>query len=385
MGKKERELLSQENQKKQFIEKDMKSEFEKKITRIEKFLQEQELDGLLLADRANISWLTGGRDTHIEIIEKTGSAKLLILPAEGHFVITNQIEEQRLKEEESLEENFDFRVERWTEEGKILKEYINQYSLASDIYLPETNYHKEKIARLRYQLTTEEITRSRQLGRESSKIITTICREVTPGQTEKEIAGMVANYFMAAGIKPAVVLIGADERIFQYRHPIPTDKELKNYLMVVVCPERAGLILSLTRLVHFGEPGKKLRNKLGAAQQVEVTMWENTRPGRNIGDVFKDGVKAYQKLGYEQEWKLHHQGGPAGYKTRDFLATPNCKEEVLDQQLYAWNPSITGVKTEDTTIIANNNFEVITEDPDWPLHEIEYDGKSYNRPDFLIR
>ena len=294
------------------------------------------MDGLLLADRANISWLTGGRDTYIEIIEKTGSARLLILPAEGYFVITNQIEEQRLKEEESLEEN-------------------------------------------------EEITRSRQLGRESSKIITTICREVTPGQTEKEIAGMVANYFMAAGIKPAVVLIGADERIFQYRHPIPTDKELKNYLMVVVCPERAGLILSLTRLVHFGEPGKKLRNKLGAAQQVEVTMWENTRPGRNIGDVFKDGVKAYQKLGYEQEWKLHHQGGPAGYKTRDFLATPNCKEEVLDQQLYAWNPSITGVKTEDTTIIANNNFEVITEDPDWPLHEIEYDGKSYNRPDFLIR
>ena len=44
----------------------------------------------------------------------------------------------------------------------------------------------------------------------------------------------------------------------------------------------------------------------------------------------------------------HHQGGPCGYQGRDYLGSPSAPGVVLENQPYAWNPSITGTKSEDT-------------------------------------
>jgi len=56
-----------------------------------------------------------------------------------------------------------------------------------------------------------------------------------------------------------------------------------------------------------------------------------------------------REQGFADEWKLHHQGGPAGYEPREFVATPITDNVISAGQVFAWNPSITGgVKSEDT-------------------------------------
>jgi hypothetical protein len=40
---------------------------------------------------------------------------------------------------------------------------------------------------------------------------------------------------------------------------------------------------------------------------------------------------------------------------------------VLPRQAFAWNPSITGSKIEDTALLVDGNIELITGTPRWPV------------------
>ena len=58
---------------------------------------------------------------------------------------------------------------------------------------------------------------------------------------------------------------------------------------------------------------------------------------------------------------------------------------VKENQAFAWNPTITGVKVEDTIISYKDKIEVITISDDWPMIEVSLNGKVYSQPDILIR
>ena len=112
---------------------------------------------------------------------------------------------------------------------------------------------------------------------------------------------------------------------------------------------------------------------------------QETRPGNKFSDILAKGVQTYQKVGFGEEWKLHHQGGPTGYRPREYLVTPHTTGVVLDNQAVAWNPSITGTKLEDTIITTEKGPEVLTVTPKWPTLTVEYKGTKIPRPDILIR
>jgi antitoxin VapB len=182
-----------------------------------------------------------------------------------------------------------------------------------------------------------------------------------------------------------VTLIAADERISKYRHPVPTDKKIDRYVMLVTGARRWGLVTSMSRLVHFGKLPDELKEKHKACVYVDTAFIHATRPGNSVSAIFNKGVEAYAEAGYPQEWTFHHQGGPTGYKGRDYRGTPNVQGVVQPNQAYAWNPSISGTKSEDTIIAMPEKTEVISEIPGWPMVEVTVDGTSYRRPDILVR
>jgi antitoxin VapB len=208
-------------------------------------------------------------------------------------------------------------------------------------------------------------------------------RQARPGMTEYQIAGVLAGETLARGALPIVDLIATDERIFRYRHPLPTEKKMERYAMLVLCGRQYGLVCSITRLVHFGPLPEKLRRKELACGRVDATMFSRTRPGATIGDIFQAAVDAYAAEGFPGEWQLHHQGGPAGYNPREFVATPGETEVVVEGQAYAWNPSITGVKSEDTILVGTGGNEILTTIAGWPTLTVEVDGQAWARPAVL--
>ena len=164
-------------------------------------------------------------------------------------------------------------------------------------------------------------------------------RAVRPGQTEQEIAARLGHETQARSAQPIVNLIATDERIFKFRHPLPTDKKMERYAMLVLCGRKWGLVCSITRLVHFGKLPDEVRRKMEATAQVDATFIAVTRPGQTLGQVFARATAAYAETGFADEWQLHHQGGPAGYEPREWVATPGATDVLHPSKSHESCPS----------------------------------------------
>jgi len=358
------------------------NELKVKRDRVYRLLENKKLDGLILVKNSNIAWLTDGMENKIVYTSEEGAVRLIVLK-DKILVLTNNIEVERIIVEEKLgEKDFQSVTNQWFEKD-LLDDLTGDYHLGADCYLPGVNNLQEEIKQLRFSLLPGEIKRYRILGKETSKIVSKICKNIRPEETENEIRGRLAQNLWSKNINPHLILVGSDERIFAYRHPIPKDKKIRKYVMVVVCAERDGLIVNMTRFVHFGLLPQELKEKLFAVARLDASFILNTKVGVKIADIFQNAIDTYEEVGHPDEWKFHHQGGATGYETRDYIATPDSLQIVQPNQAFAWNPSIKGVKSEDTILVTREDYEIITNDPDWPKIEINYKDEKIARPAIL--
>ncbi|MEO0277877.1 MAG: M24 family metallopeptidase [candidate division WOR-3 bacterium] len=153
--------------------------------------------------------------------------------------------------------------------------------------------------------------------------------------------------------------------------------------MLSVNARKWGLIVSLTRFVHFGKVPKELRQKYRDNVLIDCTFMAHTRPGVSAAEVLRKGIETYEQLGYSQEWKLHHQGGAVGYTGRDYRTNFDTKEIVQENQAFTWNPSLTGTKSEDTILATDKGPILITKPVIYPTISVEAGGLRFVRPDIL--
>lgn len=353
------------------------------------------LGGVLICSQHNFSWLTAGGRNGVDLSREAGAGALLVRNDGKRFVLANCIEMPRLLGEELAGEEFgEFEpIEFPWEEEKACANYLATRAVAlldkgaalgSDVAAgPDARPVEAALARCRSQLTSSEIERFRSLGREAAQAVGTLARNLAPGETEREIARRVSDALAARGIRAIVTLVAADERIEKYRHPVPTDRRWTTRLMIVVCAQRGGMIASLTRTVCRGPNPDELRRRTLAAARVNAQLLSATRPQASGADLYRLAALTYAEEGYPNEERLHHQGGATGYRTRDWVAHPACLERVQPDQAFAWNPSITGAKVEETCIALDDGVEVLTTSPDWPQIPVRVDGREYLSADVL--
>jgi Xaa-Pro aminopeptidase len=360
------------------------TEWDEKQARLQTLLAQHQLDALLLQRVSSFAWATCGAASYVNLAASDGAASLLVTPS-GRYVVTNNIEAARLEQEEKLgEQGWQFRTAPWHETSTVIAELTRGLKLGADGAYPGALNLANEMARLRAHLTPEEGERFRVLGRICADAMEQTIRALRPGQTEYEIAARLGQETQARGAQPIVNLIATDERIFKFRHPLPTGKRLERYAMLVLCGRQAGLVCSLTRLAHFGKLPDDLRRKADACARVDAAFIAATRPGETLGRIFQRATAAYADAGFADEWRLHHQGGPAGYEPREYLATPASSDVVAGGQAYAWNPSITGTKSEDTILVGADANEVITATAGLPTLSVTLaDGMPIARPAIL--
>lgn len=355
------------------------TEIDEKTARLVRWMEERRLGGALLSTRANFAWITGGRESGIDLSRESGVATVLVAADGRRFLLTNNIEMRRFLEEDLAGQGYTPVEVPWTREqddAALARETLGDVPLASDV----AEAGKE-IARLRHRLTPEEVERFRGLGRDAGAALGEVCRGLRPGMTESEIGRRASEAMTGLGADPVVLLVAAGERLARYRHPPPTDHRWeKDGVMVVVCARREGLIVALTRIVWAGAVPEDVRRRTRAAAEVNARLLAATRPGTSGRELFAVAARAYEELGYSGEERLHHQGGPCGYLSRDWIAHPACEEVVQAPQAFAWNPSVTGTKVEETWI----GPEAITATPGWPGLEIEAGGRICSLPDIAV-
>ncbi len=359
------------------------SEFDEKIARVRCLMAGKGWQWVAFSGVDSLAWITGGARCFVDPGGPAGIATLL-LGADTAILVTDKVEERRLRDEELAGLPLEYSVQDWTDwysrRADVLKKLIGAQRGVSDVPLSGWESGESELQQLRFSLTGPEQIRFRKLAREAAVALEKVAREITQGTTESQIAANIEAELAAANIRSPVTLVAADERVFNYRHPLATAKKVDRYAMVVSSATRHGLYASLTRLVHFGPPTRELTDKARACAEIDAAMISATRIDAPVAHIFRSTVRAYADQGYADEWKLHHQGGAAGYRSREYFADFACPFTVQNAQAFAWNPSITGVKSEDTVLVNELGADVITATGNWPQIST---GRGLDRPAIL--
>ncbi len=345
-------------------------------------MKHQNLDGFVFSRRTSFSWLTAGAESGVDEFSEIGVADVVITADKACLVSPNN-EIDLLMTEAVAGQSYEPVVYTWYDDRfKVLRQLLGKKKTGSDRPMPGCRELYNEVKELRFSLTGEEQDRLKELGSITASITGRVCREIRPGDSEFQIAGRLKGLLGQEGIYVPVALIAADERLDKYRHPIPTSKQVKNKVMVVICARRHGLTVALTRIVYFGSVPPESRKRLDLVNEINAGLIAATVPGEPVSKIYREAVGRYSEAGYEGEWEKHHQGGPIGYENRDYLATDSCPALVFNNQAFAWNPMIVNVKSEETIIASSSGFTIITGDPEWPYKNYWIGDNKIALPDF---
>lgn len=368
------------------------AEIEEKTERLTRLSAAEGLGGVVLVAQPNFAWLMAGGNNGIDTSREQGACALLVGADGKRFVLASRIEMARLLEEELAGADFEPVEFGWEEEKSsttfladlATKVIGSGVALGSDLALGgNVKVIDGAVSSCRYRLTPPELERFRQLGSDAGEVLGAVARSLAPGETENEVARRVTDALAARGMRSVVTLVAADERIAKFRHPVPTEKTWERVVMLVTCARRQGLVASLSRIVCAGEVPEELKRRMVGSARVNAKLLAATRPGATGSELYGVAADAYSEEGFPGEERLHHQGGAAGYRTRDWVAHPASAETVQNNQAFAWNPTVTGSKAEETCIASVEGVEVITKSPDWPQIPVRVDGREYLSPDVL--
>ncbi len=356
-----------------------------KHERIIQLLEKHDLDGLVIQQISNFAWATDGAASYINSAATNGVGTLLITKNARHLIADN-IETPRFEKEEHLKsQGWICHTHQWDQPTDTLSKLTIGLNIGSDVPYPGAVDLSGELSIFRSYLDENEQERFRSLSSICAEAMDETIRAIKPGLTEFQIAALLSGAAQKRGVLPIVNLIATDERIYNFRHPLPTAKKMDKYAMLVLCGRQYGLVCSLTRLVHFGPLPDELKKKADSVAYIDAAMIAYTRPGKTVADIFQDTKNAYAKVGFPDEWQLHHQGGPAGYDPREFIATDAWDVPVGVGQTYAWNPSITGCKSEDTILVGEAENEILSVVNGWPTISVVVDGHAIERPAILVR
>jgi antitoxin VapB len=369
--------------------------FRVRIALLQAFLQEHQYDGVLLSRADNFAMATGGKRNYVSIASDLGASSLFVRRDGRAYFVGNNIERTRVVAEELGPLGCEVRDFLWFEGSAaavVWREFTG--ALVSDDGSIGENVNGP-LAYLRALLTLDELEKYRRLGQAAAEAMMAVIHATRAGQAEADIAAtLVAEGAKRRCLVP-VALIAADERIAEFRHPLPTvapllsgdieEKRVRGYVMIVGGFLREGLVASITRFKRVGDLPERVPSAYARICGVDALMQEATTPGKTLGDVFAACQRAYPAMGFSAvEWHNHHQGGTTGYAGRTCKAAPGERFPILDTKwaarvksiagldvafghAFAWNPSAPGVKSEDTFILLpGGTQEIVTRTPGLP-------------------
>ncbi|HEX2728373.1 MAG TPA: M24 family metallopeptidase [Rubrobacteraceae bacterium] len=327
---------------------------------LRKLMERLRLEALLIRRPANFAWYTDGADNRVDHSDPLGVAGILLTP-NAEYAFTDNIEAPRMREEQTARIEV---VEYPWHEGpwNLLRELTGGGLIGTDFSTPESLDVSADIAPLRYVLDADAIDRYRRLGADAACAVSEVADSLNPSDDELEVAATLAAACRRRGMFTPVLLAASGERMQRFRHSIPNGGPLGSRAMLVVCAERGGLFANLTRIVEFYEPEPDTARSQRACEEILRRMREEaTRPGRTLCEAFEDGRRFYAEAGFPDGWRDHHQGGLTGYASREIVATPDTSLGIKAGQVFAWNPSLSGAKAEETFVLTDAGPAVLTD------------------------
>ena len=354
-------------------------DFEYKIKALREILDRMGYDGVEIKSQANFSFITRGRG--FIGLASTIACCSLFITRERVCLVGENIDAKRVYQEQLLSNpKVELMAFPWDEPSKrgVMVDEIT----AGKRMAQESDIEPE-LFKIRTLLSEHDKEDFRRLCLETAQLVENICKNLTPGIREYELAGVISKELWCNNIEPITLLVAFDERAMQYRHPVMTGNLLKNYALVGICGRRNGLIVSLTRNVLL-TPDMEMMEKHSKCIRVNGAIWNSLKVENKVSDTFKSAMEQYGLEGYPLEYKEHHQGGLTGFIPRELRATLECSHVIRAGEAYAYNPTIQGAKVEDTILVTEEGLEILTYTGSYAYEMCEVDGKQVALPTVYI-
>ncbi len=352
-------------------------EFFHKIQSLRTLLKDQDKRGLVISDYGNLCWLGIGRPNVLSLSEAV--VVRLLITFEEVFLVTNNIETSRIVAEEidrDIRDCFHVLSFNWYEHDPLLK-FWREKAIINDSEV------ESEIQARRMVLTESTLEQATLLGQDAVTILEHTLRYIKKGRTEREISAEMVGMCVEKGIDVGLALCASERRMLTYRHPIPTDAPIGDMALVALTLRRNGLYTCLSRIVSLVKPCQELLRKRDAVLTIDCAYQYYTREGVVLADLFDQIKEVYREVGFPDEWKNHHQGGPSGYKGREQKVNQDTKIVVKNGMLFCYNPTVPGYKAEDSFFLKAGKQVVTTFAENLALREVVFCGERYIKPDII--
>jgi Xaa-Pro aminopeptidase len=368
-----------------------KQEFAVKLKRLRAFLKKGGYDAALMGTAANFSWLSCGGKNKVLLSTDYGVSVLLVTQ-ERLVCVANTMDARRLAEQELAGLGFELESLKWYAEPVAARaqKLTGRGRLLADMPLPgevagaEVNF--QKFYAVHYPLTDPEILRYRAMGRDAEEVMRRVADQTRPGLSGLDVETLLLTEFAAKKLNVTCLIVGSDEEIWNYRHPLPSPKKIEKQLMLVLAVERHGLNVPITRMVWFGgEPPAETARRFQAVTNIAARTIAACRPGVRFADLLARQKGWYAVEGFAEETENHFMGGITGYIPNDSSLCLDDSAVIQERQAFNWFITITGANTEDTMITTERGPELLTCTGRWPLKRIEVEGLKLELPQVLVK
>ncbi|MBU1727044.1 MAG: Xaa-Pro peptidase family protein [Candidatus Omnitrophica bacterium] len=345
-----------------------------RIKQILQKLEQSKLDGLIITDPYNITYLTKylSRDSFL-LISKKGTV---------FFTDFRYLEEakQKLKSEASIQKIdgpiysiiartcFELKLKRIGFEENNLSFYGYQELSGSLRKIARLEPASGLIEELRLTKDKEELLKIKRAVKINVAALKFIRKHIRPGKTELAIAAELERFIRYQGaLKTAFDIIVASGPNSCYPHHFPTQRKIKNNepVLIDIGVEFEGYKSDLTRVYFSGRITVLAQEILGIVLKAQSYAIKQVKPGIKASEVDKAGREVIVNSGFGARFG-HSLGHGVGLEIHEApKISPRADILLKPGMIFTVEPAIYipgkfGVRVEDMVLVTRDGCKVLS-------------------------
>jgi Xaa-Pro dipeptidase len=337
--------------------------------------------GLVLTGPAAVAWACGGVAPPVDRTAATDLVWAVFNSDGSAALITTNVEADRIRDEYGPAAHgfAELIIVPWQDAGAFVQA-AERFAggpaarLTADGHPAFGGDASADLVALRLALSAAERDDLADLGHDAAAALQSALAAWRPGERDLDIQARCAAALESAGADAPVLIVGGDDRLERYRHPMAAGAPVRRIVMAVVVARRGGLHVAATRFAASATASQAQASLRRRVLAIEDAVLAACLPGATYGTALAALAAGYDRAGAPGGWAGHYQGGPIGFAQREFEIAPDqvtsrwYRQPVEAGHAIAWNPSLPGgAKAEDTYLITDDGqLALITCAPGWP-------------------